>query len=200
MFKKFASDVMGLSDIGQIIDPENFNSVDSDDYIMHEDGEKIFFLIKSKTDEYCFTNKALVHLDGESAVSTKRVLKRHSYKNQIRNVYFETAGNIDKDVEIKFVIGDTSFSIDVDKKQIDRLKDLYKTLIEISSIQVDNHQLLSFSNDSLNLTANSLAGRGLETSESFKTINEYAFNWKKEAYKEYIRKDFSEVFDKYINN
>ena len=36
---------------------------------MHEDGEKIYFLIKSKSDEYCFTNKGLLHLDGTSATS-----------------------------------------------------------------------------------------------------------------------------------
>ena len=29
---------------------------------MNEDGETIYFLIKSKSDEYCFTNKALVKI------------------------------------------------------------------------------------------------------------------------------------------
>lgn len=69
MFKKVASDVLGLSDIGTVIKPEDYDKVDADDYVMHEDGEKIYFLIKSKTDEYCFTNKALIHVDGTSAVS-----------------------------------------------------------------------------------------------------------------------------------
>ena len=35
---------------------------------MHEDDEKIYFLIKSKSDG-CFTNKAIIHLDGTSAMS-----------------------------------------------------------------------------------------------------------------------------------
>lgn len=40
MFKKVASDVLGLSDIGTVIKPEDYDKVDADDYVMHEDGEK----------------------------------------------------------------------------------------------------------------------------------------------------------------
>ena len=46
MFKKIASDALGLSDIGKVISPKDYDKVDSDDYIMHEDGEKIYFVIK----------------------------------------------------------------------------------------------------------------------------------------------------------
>ncbi|WP_420807060.1 PH domain-containing protein [Trichormus azollae] len=35
--------------------------------------------MKSKTDEYCFTNLALIHLDASSAVSKKLLIKRFSY-------------------------------------------------------------------------------------------------------------------------
>ena len=52
MFTKIASDALGLSDIGKIISPSDYHKVDSDDYIFNEDGEKIFYLIKSKSDEY----------------------------------------------------------------------------------------------------------------------------------------------------
>ena len=69
MFKQLAQDALGISDIGSVIKPADYNQVDSDDYVMHEEGEKIFFLIKSKTDEYCFTNQALIQLDGTSAMS-----------------------------------------------------------------------------------------------------------------------------------
>jgi hypothetical protein len=60
---------MFIGDIGAVIGPADYNKVEADDYILHEDGEKIFFLIKSKSDEYCFTNLALLHLDGASAAS-----------------------------------------------------------------------------------------------------------------------------------
>lgn len=74
MFKNFASDALGLSDIGKIIPPSQFNQTDIDDYIFHEDNERIYFVIKSKMDEYCFTNTAFIHLDGQSATSKKRML------------------------------------------------------------------------------------------------------------------------------
>lgn len=77
MIKKFASDALGLSDIGKVIEPQDFDKTESDDYVLHEKGEHIFFLIKTKADEYCFTNLALIHVDGDSAVSKKRTLKRY---------------------------------------------------------------------------------------------------------------------------
>ena len=69
LFGKMAADTLGLSDIGKIISPKDFDKVDGDDYIMNEDGEKIYFVIKSKSDEYVFTNRGLLHVDGDSAVN-----------------------------------------------------------------------------------------------------------------------------------
>ncbi|QYX30455.1 PH domain-containing protein [Sphaerospermopsis torques-reginae] len=203
MFKNMAMDALGLSDIGAVIKPEDYNKVDSDDYVMHEEGEKIYFLIKSKTDEYCFTNLALIHLDGSSAVSKKRLLNRYSYsQNIIRDVRLETAGTVDLDIEIKFVMGDKSYSIDVAKNFIAPLKDLYKALVKISSIQKENGVYYQYAQTSLN-TASSTVGRATNVStseEQFKAINWYAFNWLKYAHETYVRKDFGEIFEKFINN
>lgn len=132
MFKNMASDLMGTSDIGRIIEPQDYDKTDLDDYIFHEDGEKIFFLIKAKTDEYCFTNTAFIHLDGTSAMSKKRMLYRYPYKHhQISQVTLETAGTVDRDVEIKFYLGGTAYSIDIEKSQIEKVRDLYKALFSI---------------------------------------------------------------------
>ena len=137
MFKNFASDALGLSDIGKIIPPSQFHQTDIDDYIFHEDGEKIYFVIKSKSDEYCFTNLAFLHLDGQSAMSKKRVLKRYPYRYFTpSNVLIETAGTIDLDAELKFVLlgaGDSdnlkktqskTFWIDIGKNQIEQIRDI----------------------------------------------------------------------------
>lgn len=105
MFKNFASDALGLSDIGKIIPPAQFHQTDIDDYIFHEDNERIYFVIKSKSDEYCFTNLAFIHLDGQSATSKKRLLKRYPYRHYTpTGVLMETAGSMDLDVELKFVL------------------------------------------------------------------------------------------------
>ena len=136
MFKRLASEALGLSDIGVIVPASDYDKVDADDYLFHEDGEKIFFLIKSKKDEYCFTNLALIHVDGDSAVSSKRSIKRYDYAtNEFSQVTIETAGTIDMDVELKFQVGGEVFSIDVRKNFIESLKDIYKALVTIGRMQ-----------------------------------------------------------------
>lgn len=204
MFNKFAADALGLSDIGKIIDAKDFDKVDSDDYIFHEDGEKIYFLIKSKSDEYCFTDRALIHVDGANAVSKKRNLYRYEYfLHTVSNVSLETAGTIDLDVEIKFAVGEKFFSIDVDKKQLEQLKDLYKALMAMSMIQRGNRVHLEESNRSLEIAAKALASARNNTQNigvDFKNINEYAFSWMSANRDTFTKKDYSDIFEKYINN
>jgi len=203
MFKKLAADALGLSEIGAVIHPKDYDKVDADDYVMHEDDEKIFFLIKSKSDEYCFTNKALIHVDGASAVSKKRTLRRLDYLNyRVDNVALETAGAIDLDIEIKFSMGEQYYSIDVNKNQIEALKDLYKALIKIKSIQQENAKLYAYAERSLTTTAETLNRASSPTAleESFKAINQYAFDWQKQAHEQYMVKDFGFVFEKFIKN
>ena len=204
MLKKLASDALGLSDIGKIINPGNYDKVDADDFIMHEDGEQIFFLIKSKTDEYCFTNLALIHVDGTSAVSKKRLVKRFDYyRHKISHVTIETAGTVDLDCELKFTIGNEEFSIDVDRNQLEQLKDIYKALIKISHIVEENSILLEKSQQTLNLAAQACGSQRIEQGDLekvFVNINEYSFNWIAQSRQTYIQKDFSDVFKNYINN
>lgn len=203
MFGKMAADALGISDIGKIISPADYDKVDADDYVMHEENEKIFFVIKSKADEYCFTNLGLIHLDGSSAMSKKRMLRRKSYAHeQISEVFLETAGTVDLDVEIKFHMGDSKYSIDVTKKQIEQLKDLYKALLSIASIQKENRQMHSYAHKSLELAAETVnrtqSNEALD--QQFKQLNEYSFAWMKQQHETFVRKDFGSVFEKFINN
>ena len=202
MFKRIASDALGLSDIGIIVKPEDYDKVESDDFILHEEKEKIFFLIKSKADEYCFTNKALIHVDGTSAVSKKRTLKRLDYcKYPIDSVLLETAGTIDLDIEIKFIIGTHKYSIDVHKQYIRELKYLYKSLLKIASIQDTNAQHLKYAHNSLDIAAKSV-GRSSSPQtidQDFKKVNEYIFEWLTHFHATYNTKDFSLAFETFVN-
>lgn len=203
MFGKVASDMLGLSDIGSVIGPADYNKVDSDDYVMHEEGEKIYFLIKSKSDEYCFTNQALIHLDGTSAMSKKRTLRRLPYgRNAINNVLLETAGTVDLDVEIKFIMGDANYSIDVHKKHITEIKDLYKTLLKISEIQYENGIAMHTGQASLETAVRTLntVRTEIKMDDQFRALNQYAFEWHSKLREQYVRKDFGAVFEKFINN
>jgi DNA repair exonuclease SbcCD nuclease subunit len=204
LFKKIAADALGLSDIGKIIDPRDFDKTDADDYVMHEDNERIYFLIKTKADEYCFTNLALIHVDGQSAASSKRTLYRYPYsQHKISNVTLETAGKLDMDVEIKFRLGDVQFDIDVQKDQIEKLKDLYKALLRISETTYENSVVTSLANESLAKAVAILQNsrtEELKLSEQYKELTEFGFNWLTSIREQYHEKDFGDVFEKYINN
>ncbi|WP_066295143.1 PH domain-containing protein [Bacillus sp. FJAT-29937] len=205
MFKRIAADALGLSDIGKIIDPQDYDKTEADDYVMHEDNEKIYFLIKTKADEYCFTNLALIHVDGEKAISSKRTLRRYSYyENEISDVILETAGKIDLDIEIKFKLGSQIFDIDVQKDQIEKLKDLYKALIRISEIYKENKKYVGLADASLEKAVSILhsarLGEKTELEKEFQKLTDFGFAWTTSVREQYQTKDFGKVFEKYINN
>lgn len=106
-------------------------------------------------------------------------------------------------MEIKFQLGANTFSIDVHKKHIEELKDLYKALIRISEIVNENEISMQYAKESLQLTATTLNRSSIsegDITDHFKHINEQAFNWLMNSRKKYAVKDFGFVFEKYINN
>ncbi|MBT2570700.1 PH domain-containing protein [Planococcus sp. ISL-110] len=204
MFKKMASEALGLSDIGKIIDPQDFDKTDSDDYVMYEDGEKIYFLIKTKSDEYCFTNLAVIHVDGDSAMSSKRTLRRYPYaQHTISGVVLETAGRIDLDIEIAFTAGTIPFKIDVQKQQANRLKDLYKSLLRIAENSHENAIMMKIANDSLEKAVTVLQNSrssDVALDDQYSKLTDFGFTWMTSVRNQYHIKDFGDVFEKYINN
>lgn len=201
MFKKLAAEALGLSDIGIIVAPADFNKVDADDYLFHEDGEKIFFLIKSKKDEYCFTNLGLIHVDGDSAVSSKRSIKRYDYASQrITSVTIETAGTIDLDIELKFAMGDTMFSVDVKKNFIEQLKDIYKALITIGKLQVKDDIARENALRVLDATASMYKINNADNAEQIVShFNAILGNLNASILERHTKRDFSDVFNRYIH-
>lgn len=202
MFKKFAAEALGISDIGIIVGPADYKNVDADDYLFSEDGEQIFFLIKSRKDEYCFTNLALIHVDGESAVSSKRAIKRYDYSSHaISAVSIETAGTLDMDIELKFTLDDTTFSIDVKKTFIEPLKDIYKALISIGKQQRRDAVCRDNALRALEATASvhklNIAPDGGSLTSQFNALLA-ALNTA--VLDTHTKRDFSDVFAKYIHS
>src|SRR3982750_4310265 len=121
----------------------------------------------------------------------------------IAPVVLETAGTVDLDIEIKFIIGSVPISIDVHKKYIEELKDLYKALIKISETCRENETSMDYAQQSLNLASNTLSRAMIQEEHlvnNFKELNETAFNWLMNSRKKYNVKDFGYIFEKYINN
>ena len=200
MFKKLASEALGIGDVGVIIPAADYDKVDADDYLFQEDGERIFFLIKSKRDEYCFTNLALIHVDGESAVSAKRAIKRYEYASyKIAGVTLETAGTIDLDVELKFAIGGAQFSIDVRKSFLESLKDIYKALITIGKLQERNEIARANAMRCLEAVASMYKVGAVESGEAIVGhYNALLDNFNAVILDRHAGRDFSHVFEAYI--
>ncbi len=200
MFKKLAAEALGISDVGVIVAPEDYDKVDADDYLFREDNEKIFFLIKSKKDEYCFTNFGLTHVDGESAISSKRVIKRYEYASyRITGVTIETAGTIDMDVELKFFVDQVKFSIDVRKKFLESLKDIYKALSMISRLQLRNEIARANAERTLGAISTMYRLNSADSDDAIvKRYNALLDNYNNTVLERFGGRDFSAVFQKYI--
>lgn len=197
---RVAADTLGISDIGKIIAVQDFDKVDGDDFIIHEDGEKIYYVIKSKTDEYVFTNYGVIHVDGKSALEKKRLVKRYEFKTYaLHDVMIETAGTIDLDIELKFSLGEIRFSIDVDKNQMEGLKQIYKTLLEIGRMQHHNQNLFQdgvtgLERANADLSRNMIQGDIVEVVEKLTNFN---LDWMEALRKEYQVRDYSAIYEKY---
>ncbi len=116
------AEMTGSADIAQIYTSAGeFATSQASKFLRPEDG-KPYFMLVTKQDEYCFTGTLLLHVDGEKATSTKRLVKRFLWvENQLTDVMFETAGKVDRDCEIKFNLGLKAWSIDVAKVRVPRL-------------------------------------------------------------------------------
>ena len=100
-------------------------------------------------------------------------------------------------------MGGAAYSIDVHKKHIEEVKDLYKTLFRISEITRDNEVALEHAKVSLEHATRAL-GRNTSSAptqaESFKEIAQVANGWLSNAQQKFVQKDFAAVFDRYIHN
>ena len=136
-------------------------------------------------------------------MSSKRLLKRYDYMHHSFNrILLETAGNMDLDAEIKFTLGDVSFSIDVDKHQLEQLKDLYKALFAISRQQQSNAMKFADSQQALT-TATTAVGKMASSdtpAQAFEAITHFAFDYMQNAKAQYHHGDFTAIFEKYINS
>lgn len=131
------------------------------------------------------------------------MLRRYDYAyHPITNVALETAGTIDLDVEIKFTIGDVPLSIDIHKKFATDIKDLYKVLHAISIEGKENEKKFDIAQASLSYAAQSIgriSSQDVTPAESFEAITRFSTDWMIEQKDKYVRKDFSDLFDLYIN-
>jgi hypothetical protein len=206
MLGRALAEATGTADICAVLKPADFPSADSYRYLLHEDGEMPFFVLKSKQGEYTFTDRAFVVLDGGNAVSKKRLVNRYPLStHEFRDVKLETAGNIDLDIEIKFSLGGRGYSIDVEKKELDALTALYKALVAISEIQARGNTMMDLAKLAMERAAGSFrraaatTGAGAGHDETLVSVSQSAFEWLAHQYTVNNPSNFGPVFARYIN-
>ena len=105
------------------------------------------------------------------------------------------------DVELKFNIGEAPYSIDVHKKHLEQLKNIYKALIRIAEIQHEGEIAMEYARMSLNTAAATL-GRSSSSApvvDSFNALTQASYGWLSGAHQKYVVKDFGSVFERYIH-
>lgn len=179
--------------------PADYNKVDADDYLFQEDGERIFFLIKSKKDEYCSTNFGLTHVDGESAVSAKRTIKRYEYAaHRFSRVTIETAGTIDLDVRVEVLRRRHVFQYRRAQELHRVVKDIYEALTMISRLQDRNEQARANALRALDAVAAMYKFDSVGSDDAVvKQFNALLDNLNGTMLDRFGGRDYSAVFEKY---
>lgn len=141
-------------------------------------------------------------MDGDSAVSSKRSIKRYDYsRHTISGVAIETAGTIDLDIELKFALDGERFSIDVRKNFLEQLKDVYKALYSIGKQQHKEEQAREHAKLCLEAVSG-LYRMGAPASEDgvVRQFNALLEGLNAAVLDKYTTRDYGAVFEKYIHN
>lgn len=136
MIKGLVGDLSGAGDVCHVL--HDLSKCLAKQYLLPN--EEIMFSMQSIKEEFTFTNHALVKITGSSSMTTRKVTVRCDYRDEtITSVQFETAGLVDRDCEIKFIIGNKS-PINVAKAEEAKAQEIYKVLERLRRRQLENQR------------------------------------------------------------
>jgi hypothetical protein len=164
MFKSLAKDLSGTADICTTL--TDLRKSLANDYLLP--GEQVLFSFQSAKEEFAFTNEALITVKGENATTTRKLVRRYAWRNYlVTYVQFETTGRVDRDCEIKFMIGkEDEISIDIAKKEEQAVKKYYKALLALQREQEKRRYDLSFSSVGMKNVAATVRMDGLRLTDA----------------------------------
>lgn len=178
MLKGIASDLTGSADICRPV--RQLEACIAAGFLLPN--ETIMFALQSTKEEYAFTNHALIRSEGDNATTTRKLIERFDYKSYtIKYVKFETAGRADRDVEIKFVIGDKRMSIDIARDEEPTVREYYKVLELLGRVQRKNERSWEFARLALKSSSEALyltEGSG----QTLTRQSDEALTWVQQAY------------------
>ncbi len=230
--KGAAASAAGTADVCDLLRPPQFAAAQSASFVDAELGERIFGVLRCRTvrtgsapnesicapcspavllpphpqDEYCFTDRALLHLDGNSPLSKKRLVTRYPWKeHRLSHVQIETAGNVDWDAELKFELAGKGWSIDVAKAELPCLTALWRALCHVAEAQAANERALDMAGKAFGaaaqtrtLSATAAAGGPLAPGALFQDVAEGAFAWLASKTELYRPASYGAILERFV--
>ena len=138
------ADLMGTADNCSPVSKAHFSNEASISFYCLSD-ETPYIFLKSKIFEYVFTDQALIKIERDNAAGVKQYVRRYDWQTSfISDVRFETpgAGMTDYACEIKFILANQEFSIDIVKAEIATARIYYSILLKLSREQHQNSMKL----------------------------------------------------------
>jgi hypothetical protein len=199
MLKGIVSDVTGGADVCKCIPRDKIVDQEGMRYVMPD--EKVYIYLKALKEEFIFTDHAIITVIGNSGRGTKRMVTRYDYgAYQLEHVRFETAGYgiTDYDCELKFTIGGTDISIDIEKKETDTAVRYYRALVDVQRAQHHNALRLATTlkvalqrEPRLNITSG-------EVAKTLEAMSLDAMGFAENIHAQYTPTSFSDVFMKHF--
>lgn len=185
----------------EILWKKDYNRADSIYYTLKEENERIFFLLKNSNEEFCFTNKALIHITKDTFnPKINNILRYYYYRNKITNVNLQVIEDVDMFLELKFDVSDTTILLSLDIKELSNINKLYKALISIEEMYIQSDFSLNTASKSLDTACEVLsksASKEMTLSEDFIAITKFTEEWITNAREKYTLYDLSDVFNKF---
>ena len=150
MFKSSLSDLAGTSDNCTPVPKEKWGdpAVVGDSLEFLRPGEKVYVFLKSKVEEYIFTDLARIYIERDNAGGVKRSYYRHEwFANDIvlGSIKFTGAGAgvTDFSCALDFTMGRLAPHIELCKSETPFARKLFVLLTEIACEQYRNKQILA---------------------------------------------------------
>lgn len=138
------------AEMGKVISPIQFSQLNLNPYLYTEEGEKLFFAIKSKNAEYGFTNYGFLHLDAYSQQEAKFIIHRYLFEEYpLLDVGFKESLNENASSELSFRFGEFHYNLQVEPKFTAYLIELFKTLSAIAHRSARNQADEKFLNQTM---------------------------------------------------
>ena len=192
--------MLSNTETNTVVSKEFYTMSRAYEYVLHESGEAIHYLVYSGENEFCFTNLGLIHVSQASADISYHV-KRYSY-----NMHPLTGITLSKTegthYRIHFLMGETPFVLTVNDTSSAELKTLFNSLHQISETLYENRIGYDYVRQSLEWISSTIghsSTKEIDVKDTFTRLNQHSTDWVTTLKSHYYTTDYGYIFEKAIN-